>query len=196
MKAVRVLPALALTVALGPGVAGAVEYDRLLADRSTLGFTFRQMNVPVDGKFRKLDGSLRFDPAAPASARIRVDVELASIDAGSDEANGEVAGAQWFDTRHFPVARFVVDPAQGGSIRSLGGERYEFRGRLSIKGRTRDVTIPARFQTQGTLGVFDGGLVIKRADFGIGEGPWADFDTVANEIPVHFRLVVGTDARR
>jgi hypothetical protein len=29
----------------------------------------------------------------------------------------------------------------------------------------------------------------------VGEGAWADFATVANEIPVHFRFVLGNSPR-
>jgi hypothetical protein len=31
--------------------------------------------------------------------------------------------------------------------------------------------------------------VLKRADYGIGEGMWADFGTVANEVQIKFQLV-------
>jgi len=37
--------------------------------------------------------------------------------------------------------------------------------------------------------VFNGGFVIRRAEFSIGEGMWAKFDVVANDIQVNFQLV-------
>jgi hypothetical protein len=33
-----------------------------------------------------------------------------------------------------------------------------------------------------------GSFVLKRADYAIGEGMWAKFDVVANEITVNFNL--------
>jgi polyisoprenoid-binding protein YceI len=42
---------------------------------------------------------------------------------------------------------------------------------------------------QGNSASFDGSLVLKRADYAIGDGIWADFGTVANEIQIKFRLV-------
>ena len=41
----------------------------------------------------------------------------------------------------------------------------------------------------GVPAVFEGAFVLKRADYGIGEGMWADFGTVANEVQIKFRLV-------
>ena len=49
----------------------------------------------------------------------------------------------------------------------------------------REVRAPLKLVPPSTLA---GSLVIKRADFGIGEGLWAKFDVVANEITVNLKL--------
>jgi len=36
--------------------------------------------------------------------------------------------------------------------------------------------------------------VLKRMDFGIGEGPWADVSAVANEIDIKFHVVAAPAA--
>ena len=46
----------------------------------------------------------------------------------------------------------------------------------------------------GNSATFEGSLMLKRADFAIGEGMWADFGTVANEVQVKFRLVATATA--
>jgi polyisoprenoid-binding protein YceI len=163
--------------------AHAEEYNAVQADRSSVSFVFKQMNVPVDGRFGKFAAQLKFDPAKPATASAAIDIDLASIDAGSAEANDEVAGKQWFNTKAFPTARFVAT-----SFRALGGNRYEAVGKLNIKGRTQEMVAPFAFTSQGRSGVAEGALTIKRADFAIGEGVWADFGTVANEVQIKFRL--------
>jgi polyisoprenoid-binding protein YceI len=164
------------------GHSRAADYA-VIADKSSLGFVFKQMGVPVDGRFRNFTARIRFDPATPAAAQAEIDLDLASIDAGSAEANDEVAGKGWFNTKAFPRARFVAT-----GVKSLGGNRYEASGQLTIKGRTRDVVAPFTFAAQGNQGVFDGSFALKRADFAIGEGAWADFDTVANEVRIQFHL--------
>jgi polyisoprenoid-binding protein YceI len=172
--------ALALLAAAG---AHAEEYNAVVADKSSVAFVYRQMNVPLEGRFGKFAAQLKFDPAKPAAATATIDIDLASIDAGSQEANDEVAGKSWFDTKSFPTAHFVAT-----NFRALGGGRYEAVGKLTIKGRTRDVTAPFAFDSRGRNGTAEGALTIKRGDFAIGEGVWADFDTVANEVQIKFRL--------
>lgn len=170
-------------LALLAAAAHAEEYNTIAPDRSSVAFIYRQMNVPVEGRFGKFTAQLKFDPARPAAASAGIDIDLASVDAGSAEANDEVAGKLWFNTKANPTARFAAT-----GFRALGGNRYEAIGKLSIKGRTQDVVAPFTFTAQGRSGVAEGALTIRRADFAIGEGMWADFGTVANEVQIKFRL--------
>ncbi len=163
--------------------AHAIEYNQVQTEKSAINFTYQQMGVKMDGKFNKFSSQLNFDPAKPTAAKAVFDVELASIDAGSSEADQEVSGKSWFNTKAFPTARFV-----SGSIKQLGGNKYEISGHLSIKGKTQDVVVPATFAVQGNSGVFEGSFTIKRGDFSIGEGSWSKFDVVANDIQIKFRI--------
>ena len=179
-------PALALALALGAALAPAahaIEYNQVQADKSRIGFGYKQMGVAMDGRFKKFASQLSFDPAQPANAKATIDVDLASIDTGTAEADAEVAGKQWFNTKAFPTARFV-----SGTVKPLGGNKYEVGGQLTIKGKTQDVVVPATFTAQGNTGVFDGSFTIRRGDFAIGEGAWAKFDIVANDVLIKFRI--------
>ena len=176
----KIILALALAGALS---AQAAEFTQVQPDKSAINFTYKQMGVAVDGKFKKFASQLNFDPAKPAAAKATFDVDLASVDTGAPEGDQEVAGKPWFNTKAFPTARFV-----SGAVKPLGGNKYEVAGQLSIKGKTQDVIVPATFTTQGNTGVFDGSFTIRRADFSIGEGTWAKFDIVANDVVIKFRI--------
>jgi polyisoprenoid-binding protein YceI len=177
----RIILALALA-ALVPA-AQAVEYSQVQPAKSTINFVYKQMGVAVDGSFKRFFSQIIFDPAKPTAAKATFDVELASVDTGAAEGDEEVAGKQWFNTKAFPTARFV-----SGNVKALGGNRYEVAGQLSIKGKTQAVVVPATFTAQGISGVFEGAFTIRRADFSIGEGAWAKFDIVANDVQIKFRI--------
>lgn len=176
--AIALLSALSLATA-----AHAVEYTQVQPEKSQITFAYQQMGVAMQGAFKKFSGQLRFDPAAPAAAKSTIEVELASVDTGSSEGDSEVATKTWFDTKAFPRARF-----ESGSVKALGGNKYEVAGKLTIKGKTVDVVVPATFAAQGKTGVFEGRLTIRRGDFSIGEGAWKAFDIVANDVVIQFRL--------
>lgn len=179
------LRAVILSAALVSSIATAVEFKQVQANESTVTFGYKQMGVPMEGKFAKFTAQTSFDPAKLAKAQARIDIDLASIDTGSEEANDEVVGKPWFNAKAFPSAGFVST-----GVKALGGNRYEATGKLTIKGKTLDVTAPFTFQANGTRGLFDGVFTIKRLDYNIGEGVWTDVSTVADEIQIKFHLVL------
>jgi len=164
--------------------ATAAEFNAVQPDKSTLVFSYKQMNVGMNGRFGKFVVHLSFDPAKAENAKVGFDVDLASIDTGFPEGDHEIAGKQWFNTEAFPTAHFV-----SSSVRPLDHNRAEVAGQLTIKGHTQAITVPASVTMQGNQATFDGSFVLKRADFAIGEGPWADFGIVANDIQVTFHIV-------
>jgi len=178
----RLLPTLALAAFLAPAAHAAV-FAQVLPNKSSIEFSYSQMGVTMDGRFRKFSSELSFDPAQPAAAKVAIDVDLASIDTGTPELDTEAAGKDWFNLKSFPTARFVAT-----AVKPLGGNRYSVAGKLTIKGRGKDIVVPATFTTQGKTGVFAGQFVIRRGDFAIGEGAWSAFDIVANDVTVKFRV--------
>ncbi len=173
----------ALAVLLLAFNAQAVEYKAIDAAKSNVAFSYKQMGVGMDGKFKKFAAQLSFDPAKPANAKATLEIDLASIDTGSSEADQEVTGKSWFNTNAFPKAVFV-----SSQIKPSGANQFEVTGKLTIKGQSKDISFPLKQTAQGNVGVFNGSFVMRRADFKIGEGMWAKFDTVANEVQVMFQI--------
>lgn len=183
--ATKLLPAawlLALALTLP---AQAAEFEQVVTGKSRIGFEFRQMGVPVSGGFRTFAAQVAFDPARPEAARAKVEIDLASIDAGGQEADDEVKSKNWLHIQQFPKATFV-----SSSVKALGSDRYQLAGKLTIKGTTRDIVVPITFKPDGANGLLEGSFTLKRLDYGIGSGPWGDTDTVADEVHVTFRFLV------
>lgn len=186
----RMLPfGAAVVVGLGAagsvGSAQAVEFRQVQADKSTIGFSYQQMNVKMEGRFRQFTAQIAFDPAKPAAAKVSFNVALGSVDAGSGDADQELAGKSWFNTTQFPSAQFVAS-----SVKALGNNQFEVAGKLTIKGQSRDIVIPAKLTPLGNTAALDGTFTIRRGDFSIGEGSWAKWDIVANDVVVRFHLIV------
>jgi len=173
----------ALWIGLISPLVQATEYKTVALNQSKITFIYKQMGVAVEGHFQKFSPQVSFDPAKPANAKAAMDIELSSVDAGSAEADDEVVGKSWFNVKSFPKASFVAT-----QIKAAGANQFDVAGKLTIKGQTRDVAFVMRLVPQGANAVLSGGFVIKRGDFAIGEGPWAKFDIVANDIQVNFSL--------
>lgn len=179
----RVLWAAALLgAAVLPPHAGAAPID---AAKSTVITTSKQMNVAVDGAFKKVGGDVTFDPAKPAAGSARVTIDIASYDIGSEEYNKTLRDKEWFDAKTYPQASFVST-----AITPAGAGKLNVAGKLTIKGRTQDVTVPLTVTQQAGAQAFDGVLAIKRLAFGIGANEWKDTSVVGDEVQIKFHLVV------
>lgn len=168
---VPVLPAAAQRIT-------AIDYGR-----SEIRFVGKQMGVPAEGRFGKFSAQVDFDPAQPAAGTAAVEIDLSSFDTGTPEADTEVKRKPWLNVAVFPTATFVST-----AIKPLGGNRYEVAGKLTIKGRTRELTAPFTVRKDGAASILEGAFTLLRLQFGIGEGPWADTETVADEVQVRFKL--------
>ena len=159
--------------------AADVDYTK-----SAITFVSKQMNVPVQGSFKKFTAHIDFDPKKLAAAKAQIDVDLGSIDTGSPEADEEVAKKGWFNTSAFPTAKFV-----SSAVSQSGPDKYEVRGKLSIKGIGQDIAAPFTVKRAGDAVTYEGRFNLKRLQFKIGEGVWSDTDTVADDVQVNFRIV-------
>lgn len=175
--------AVLLVAALGALQAQAEQ--KLLPAQSEIAFVSKQMGVPVEGRFKKFDAQIAFDPAKPQTGKIAFTIDVASATLGAPESDAELPKAPWFNTAKFPQATF-----QSSAIKGLGGGKFEVTGKLSIKGNVRDLVVPVALTQSGATTMANGAFVIKRLAFKIGENEWADTSMVADDVQVKFKLAL------
>jgi len=183
----RLLSSLAVTAVLvSQSVLAATTY-KLDPAKSSLQFVFNQAGAKNDGKFTKYDVS--FTPAGDATApsALNVVVQVSTLDTGDKDRDSTLRGADLFNVAKFPQAKFAAT-----KITKLTGDKYEAVGKLTIRDASRDVKIPLTFKTvtEGgkPVGVMTGEIVIKRLDYGVGQGEWKSTEWVDNEVTVKFSL--------
>jgi len=169
---------------LGLSLAASAAVLKTDAAKSSVSATFKQMNVPVESKFKKHAIVIDYNAAAPDASKATVEIETASLDLGEAEMNKEVAKKEWFNSAQFPKATFV-----SSSIKSAGPGKLTVTGKLTIKGKTTDVSFPLTVKAEGGKQVFDGALPIKRLAYNIGEGEWKDTSMVADDVTIKFHVV-------
>ena len=167
-------------------LAGQACAQGILVDKSDIRFVSKQMGVNFEGRFRKWKANVVFLPNDLARSKAEFDIDLASIDLESDDSESEIKGPLWFDTAKFPVAHFAST-----SMKGLGGDRFEIGGQLTIKGVARNAIVPIALKKDPAGNtVADGSFTVKRLDYGIGLGLWADTETVANDVVVRVHMVL------
>ncbi|WP_295996564.1 YceI family protein [Rugamonas sp.] len=152
--------------------------------KTTVAAVFKQMNVPVESKFKTYAITIDYNAAAPDASKASVEVDTASLDLGEPDMNKEVAKKEWFNSAQFPKATFV-----SSAIKSAGAGKLTVTGKLTVKGKSADVSFPLTVKTEGGKQIFDGVLPIKRLAYNIGEGEWKDTSMVADDVTLKFHVV-------
>ena len=163
----------------------ALAQQKLVPAQSEIVFVSKQMGVPVEGRFKKFDAQIAFDPAKPATSKIAFTVDTGSASLGVPESDAELPKPAWFGVAKFPQAAF-----QSTAVKGLGGGKFEVAGKLTIKGNSHDVLVPLQLTQAGGTTTASGSFTIKRLVFKIGEGEWSDTSMVADDVLVKFKLAL------
>lgn len=159
--------------------------QKLVPAQSEIVFVSKQMGVPVEGRFKKFDAQIAFDPAKPAAGKIAFNVDMTSATLGVKETDAELPKADWFNTAKFAHATF-----QSSSIKAVGAGKFEVSGVLNIKGVNQNVVVPVTLTQAGNNTTAVGAFALKRLVFKIGDNEWSDTSMVADEVQVKFKFAL------
>lgn len=174
-------PTLLATLLLAMAPAFATDYVQ--APGSTLVFAGIYEGEAFTGRFPGFVTRFSFDPAQLATAKLDVTIPLATASTGNSDYDGEMRGSEFFNSAKFPQARYTA-----ARFRPLGGNRYAADGTLSLRGVSKPVTLDFTW-TPGAKPVLTGKATVKRLDFGVGGGEWADTALIPNEIAVSTKVI-------
>ncbi len=108
---------------------------------SSVHFAARHMMVTnVRGQFREFSAEVSFDPEHPDQGRVEATIQATSIDTGIEQRDAHLRSADFLDVEHYPTLTF-----RSTSIEPKGGDRYDVRGDLAIRGETHPVTLDVEF---------------------------------------------------
>jgi polyisoprenoid-binding protein YceI len=116
--------------------------------------------VPVKGVFGQVTGHATVSATGEVSGTITV--VAASIETKNARRDRHLRSADFFAIDTFPHITFSVDRVQPS------GEGVTVTGTLSVRGRTRPLTFPAKVAVAGSGEVWlNAGIQVNRADFGL-----------------------------
>ncbi|HET6526182.1 YceI family protein [Sphingopyxis sp.] len=164
-----------------PEDTGEPLADWTVAPSGHLGFTARWNGEAVNGSFDRWRAAIRFSRDHLAESNIRVTVDLASADTGDGQRDDSLKGSDFFNVTARPNAVFTAR-----DVRHLGGDRYEARGTLDLRGASKPATVRFTLRIDGDKARVAGTARIDRTAFGVGQGEWAATDAIAAAVDVDF----------
>jgi polyisoprenoid-binding protein YceI len=144
---------------------------------SALKFTISNFGFDVNGIFSGLTGKISFDAQNPATGSFNVSIDAATVNTDNTLRDKHLKEDGYFDVVNYPRIQLVST-----SISGKNGA-YKFAGKLTIKGKTKDVAFPFTAVATSDGYIFHGSFKINRKDFDVG-----GTSTIANELEVSLNV--------
>lgn len=172
--------------------AGPQEFD--FKDPKGVNNVVFKLDAPlesINGTASGISGKVTFDPQNPATLRGRLVVAASSLTVPNAMMKDHLHGEQWLDVAKHPEIVFEVVSVKNAQT-SGDTTTADVTGKFTLKGVTRDITVPARLtylkdklkarsmNQEGDLLVIRANFKIKRSDYGI--QPSRNEDKVSDEI--------------
>jgi len=167
-----VIAALALTLSFTAMAPSAQAADYVIDTRGAHAFVqFRVQHLGYSwlyGRFNTFDGAFSYDDASPATSKISVTIDTASIDTNHAERDKHLRSADFLDVGKFPKATFVST-----AISVNGDGSAKLSGDFTLHGVTKPITLDVKKMGEGKdpwggyrVG-FEGSTTITMADYGM-----------------------------
>ena len=181
---------LALVLAAAPAARAADVYD-LDQTHFSIVFSVSHMNMSYTyGMFRQANAQVVLDRENPANTQFRVTIKADSIDTNNQGRDTHLKSPDFFDTASFPEITFASTAVVLDTRPDQPGINYQVTGDLTMHGVTRQVVLPIRLLGEGPSldGKPHAGFLtqteLKRSEFGVGGGRFADSNLVGDAIAI------------
>jgi polyisoprenoid-binding protein YceI len=137
-------------------------------NHSDVSFQIRHFASKVRGRFTDFEGTVQADPSKPETSSVAFKIKTASIDTDNTDRDNHLRTADFFDAAKFPEITF-----KSTKITPTGKDKFDVTGTLTIRGVTKDVTIPvvylgsAKDPGGNERASFELAIKLNRKDYGI-----------------------------
>jgi len=158
---------------------------------SSVNFNIKHMGISfVQGRFDKFDGEVSTKGTILDDAKFDFVAYPETINTGIEQRDKHLKSADFFETEKFPEMKFT-----GVSVLNAKTKTYTLEGKLTIKGVSKEVSIPVTFggiaknqKGQEVLGV-QAKFTINRLDYNIKYDPTGAGVAKDVDVSLFFELV-------
>jgi polyisoprenoid-binding protein YceI len=159
---------------------------------SIIGFAIRHLEINwVEGRFKDFTGTIRYDESDVTKSSVEFTAKVESIDTGVERRDNHLRTADFFEVAKYPELSF-----KSTSVERKGKDRYVLNGDFTLKGVTKQVSLPftitgAVKDPQGnTRFGINAQTKINRRDYGITWGKPLENGgiDVGNEVTIDLQL--------
>ena len=147
----------------------------------TEGHSIAFKSADPSGKFTDITGDVTYISGSPTKATFNLKIPVNTISTGNGMMNKKAQTKEWFEEETYPNIKF-----KSTSVTKDEKGELQIKGDLTIKGTTKEYTIPAKVSGSASKYTFKGTFYVNRIDFKVGKKSEAvpDKMKIVYELPV------------
>ncbi|MBI3071985.1 MAG: YceI family protein [Deltaproteobacteria bacterium] len=139
----------AMMLTLGFASAAFAETKTFTAKPNGWSRVTFESDAPIEsivGVSTKVEGTIEVDPAAAKEGtKGKIEIDVASLNTGIALRDDHLRSKMWLDAEAHPKLTFELEKIKGiGALKAGKYVKGKARGKLTVKGQTREVTLPVR----------------------------------------------------
>lgn len=147
----------------------------------TEGHSIAFKSVDPSGKFTDISGDVTYNPGSPTEATFNLKIPVNTISTGNGMMNKKALTKEWFEEETYPNIKF-----KSTSVTKDDKGELQIKGDLTIKGTTKEYTVPAKVTGSSSKYTFKGTFYVNRIDFKVGKKS----ETVPDKMKIVYELPV------
>lgn len=139
-------------------------------------FHIKNAGITVDGKFSGIAAAIKFDENDLENSSIYASVKATTVNTGIGKRDEHLRKEEYFHVDKYPK----IEMRSTSFTKTAKGFNGQFD--VTIKGKTKNISVPFTFDNQRSTGKFKGNLKLDRLDFEVGESGFVLGDDVKIDI--------------
>ena len=150
-----------------------------VATNADIRFSIKNLGLTTKGTFGGLNARIVFDPSNLQNNVIDANIASNTINTDNGMRDGHLRKPEYFDVAKFDK---IFLKATSFSKNSDGSFKGSFK--LTLKGTTKDVTVPFTFTENGNTATIKGSFSINRLDYGVGSSSMS----LSNDVTINLNI--------
>ena len=158
---------------------GFAQYHTV-ASESAVSFSLKNFGFKTGGTLGAPEGDIVFNPDDLTKSSFRVTIKAESVNTNNESRDEHLKEETYFDVKNYPLIRFVSSSVTETDKKGA----YQTQGTLTIKNKSKEITLPFTAEKKGMGWLFSGSFKINRKDYGVGGS-----STLSDEVTIEIKVV-------
>jgi polyisoprenoid-binding protein YceI len=150
-----------------------------VAKESGIQFSLRNFGFKTGGTLAAPEGDILFNPDDPSKSSFRITIKSESINTDNNSRDNHLREEDYFNVKKYPLIRFESTRVRAANKKG----DYEAVGTLTIKDKSKEITLPFKAEKRGNGYLFTGSFKMNRRDFDVGGS-----STISNDLTVEIKV--------